>query len=212
MELKPIRVIVIDDHPWVRAALRQYLSTCPDITVVGMAAAADAGLELATTTQPDVAVVDLHLPPTGQDNPAPNVFSHGIYLIRALRQQLPNVAVLALTGLLTPVTSQAALRAGARECLSKNCQSSEIADAVRSAGDGEALPSQAMCPEPIQSLTGRELEILQLIAQGLSEQQIAYQLKISGNTVATHRKSIYSKLGITCRMEAASLAFCSADV
>ena len=216
MELKPIRVIVIDDHPWVCTALRQYLSTCPDIAVVGMAAAADAGLELATTTHPDVAIVDLHLPLTGQANPTPGVFTHGIHLINTLNRQQPDVAVLALTGLLTPVTSQAALRAGARQCLPKNCHGPEIADAIRAVSRGghphgsnnEPDDRPDPCPDPMRSLTSRELEILHLLNQPLTSQQIAHQLRISQNTLATHRKNIYSKLGIACRIEAASWALC----
>lgn len=206
MELTSIRVIVIDDHPCVRNALQRYLASCPDITVVGTAPASNEGLELATIAHPDVAIVDLHLPRKGRNNPTPNLYTYGIHLISTLRRRLPDTAVLALTGMLTPATSQAALRAGARECLSKNSEDPEIANAIRAASRGE--PPKNEDTTSLQSLTDRELEVLHLLGQGLSDRQIADLLAISRHTVNDHLKSIYNKLGVTRRAEAASLALC----
>lgn len=208
MELKPIRVIVIDDHPCVRNALQRYLASCPDISVVGTAAASNEGLELATIAHPDVAIVDLHLPHKGRNNPRPNLYTHGIHLISTLCRQLPDTAVIALTGMLTPATSQAALRAGARECLSKNSEDPEIADAIRAVSHGEPPENENPYSTSLQSLTDRELEVLHLLGQGLSDQQIAGLLHISRHTVNDHLKSIYNKLGVTRRAEAAALALC----
>lgn len=205
MELEPIRVVIIDDHPCVRNALSQYLASCPDILVVGTSAASDEGLKLATITQPHVAIVDLHLPYTGRHNPTPNVYAHGIRLISALRQQMSGTVILVLTGMLTPVTSQAALRAGAHKCLSKDSEEAEIADVIRAVSRRETLGREDS-PTSLQSLTDRELEVLHLLGQGLTNRQIASQLYISELTVNVHLKHVYSKLGVSCRAEATSLA------
>lgn len=206
MELKPIQIIIIDDHPWISKGLQQYLASCPDITVAGTAATADKGLELATTIHPDVAIVDLHLPPSIQDGPAPTVFSHGIHLISALRRQLPGIAILALTGFLTPEAGEAALRAGAHQCLEKRCEGPEIADAIQVISHQETPERQSSCPASIQSLTDRELEVLHLLRQGLGDRQIASHLSISRHTVNNHLRNIYSKLGVSRRIEATALA------
>lgn len=206
MDLKPIQVIIVDDHPVVCSALRQYLTSCHDINVAGTAAACDKGLELAKATRPSVAIVDLHLPLSGRDNPTPSLISHGIHLISVLHRQLPRMGILALTGLFTSVTHQAALQVGAHICLSKNCESSEIAGAVRVVSRGEMSERYSLDPALIQSLTVRELEILHLISLGLTNQEIADQLDISRHTASNHLKNIYSKTGLSRRVEVASLA------
>ena len=177
------------------------------MTVVGTASSADRGLMLIRDTLPDVAIIDLSLPCADRELLTPGLYGYGVCLIDECRQQFPNMIALALTGLPSPVHREAALQAGAHGFLSKVCSGPEIAEAVRTASRGEIF-HDCEPSVPMESLTRRELEILHLISQGLTDQQIAYQLHISLNTVGSHRKNVYGKLNISNRVEATSLALC----
>jgi len=204
--MNEIRIAIVDDHPIARDGLCQFLDACPDMTVVGTASTADSGLALIRDTQPEVAIIDLHLPCADQKLFTPGVYGYGVSLVFECLQQFPTMIVLALTGLPSAVYKEAVLQTGAHGFLSKAYSGPEIADAIRRTYKGERL-HECEGSTPVESLTQRELEILHLISQGLTEQQIAYRLHISLNTVATHRKNVYSKLNISNRVEAASLAF-----
>lgn len=209
--MPPIRLVVIDDHRCIADALRTYLETCPDISMVGSAQTADEGLGLVLDNDPDIAIVDIRLPCPDQEA-LPNVLcSYGIGLIRQIHQLRPHIGILALTGEPTPAHKQAAIKSGACGYLSKGSMGPDIANTIREANQGKIFYEQDS-HMPLEDLTGRELEILELIAHGLTKKQIASRLHISPYTVATHRKNICSKLGVSTSIEAVSLALHQANL
>jgi DNA-binding NarL/FixJ family response regulator len=201
----PIRIAIIDDHWMVIDALCLFLETCSDIAVVGAAFTATDGLALVDMTHPNVVVVDLCIP--GTEPELSPEYSYGIGLISEIKQQHSSTAILALTGFVTSIYQEFAVRAGAQGVLSKSCRGPEIADAIRKVSKGQTLHSCDEIETPISSLTNREMEVLELISRGRTDQQIAGQLHISLGTAGTHRKNIYSKLHISNRVEAVALAF-----
>ena len=192
--MAPIKLVVIDDHLVVVKGICDILATCPDITVVGTASTADKGLIEIGNANPDVVIVDVHLPCADRDALSPELCSYGLALVREIHQRLPETGILVLTGLPTPMHMEAAIRAGACGYLDKGCSGREIADAVRKAAQGKPLHDDNDALSPLQQLTDRELEILHLAWQGLTAREIATSLHISTNTVNSHKKKILGKL------------------
>jgi DNA-binding NarL/FixJ family response regulator len=199
-----IRVYLIDDHPVVREGFVCALSDQPDIVVVGQADTAAQALAEIVAAQPDVALVDLNLPDRD-----------GVELLGALRNVVPQVKLVVLSGCDDEFRVAEALRAGAHGYLLKSSSIKEVAEGVRrSAAGGAALsPSIASVvvravrkPAPIGAasldiLTDRERQVLRLLALGLATRDVAKQLSISPKTVETHRVRIYAKLGCKSLVE-----------
>jgi DNA-binding NarL/FixJ family response regulator len=208
---QPIRVFVVDDHAVVRRGLRGYLETVDGMEVVGEAAEGQEALDgiaplVAAGWPPDVVLMDLLMP--GMD---------GTSATAAITQRYPEVQVVVMTSFSEVDTVGRALQAGAAGYLLKDAEAGEVAAAIRAARRGEvhldpAITKQltrslvAPKPQPLQALTDREREILVLVAQGLSNQQIADSLVISERTARTHVSNILSKLGLASRTQAALLA------
>jgi DNA-binding NarL/FixJ family response regulator len=208
---RPARVFVVDDHAVVRRGLRAYLEVVEDLEVVGEAADAEAALEAvaalaAAGRPPEVVLMDLLLP--GMD---------GVAATAAITQLHPGVAVVAMTSSTQAAMVHGALRAGAAGYRLKDAEADEVAAAVRAARAGGvhlgavaarqlARSLAAPVPPAVGSLTAREREVLVLVAQGLSNRQIAGSLVVSERTARTHVSNILGKLGVASRTQAALLA------
>jgi DNA-binding NarL/FixJ family response regulator len=212
----PIRILVVDDHAVVREGLRAFLGLQEGFEIVGEAADGAEAIERAAELEPDVILMDLVMPKLD-----------GVSAMRELRRhwggrgRQPRVIV--LTSFLDDDRLLPALEAGAAGYLLKNSQPAELARAVRAAQAGEAIidPTAAArlvdalsdrdrpragADASLEHLTGREREVLALIAQGRSNKRIALELGISEKTVKTHVGHVLAKLGVTDRTQAALLA------
>jgi DNA-binding NarL/FixJ family response regulator len=211
MQQRPIRVFVVDDHTVVRRGLRAYLEVVDDMEVVGEAADGQEALDgiaalVADGEPPDVVLMDLLMP--GMD---------GVTATAAITQRHPEMDVVAMTSFTQADKVHGALQAGAAGYLLKDAEADEVAAAIRAACRGEVhldpaiarqLTRSLLTPtaQTVKALTDREREVLALVAQGLSNQQIADVLVISERTARTHVSNILSKLGVASRTQAALMA------
>jgi NarL family two-component system response regulator LiaR len=203
-----IRVILIDDHEMVRMGLSAYLATQSDIEVVGEASDGKAGVQLAIEKKPDVILMDLLM--EGMD---------GIQATREIMKVLPTPKIIVLTSFLDDDKVYPALEAGALSYLLKTSRADKIASAIRSAAKGESVLEAKVTSKviskmqkfdqekPHESLTAREMEVLQLIADGNTNQEIADKLYITVKTVKTHITNLLSKLELDDRTQAAIYAY-----
>jgi len=217
-----IRILLADDHPIVREGLRAVLETQADFEVIAEAASGDEALRLALTLQPDILLLDLEMP-----------ILDGVETIRRLRQQQPAARVIVFTAFDNDERIIHAVQAGANGYLLKGAPREEIFKAIRITMEGGSLlqpviaskllrhmghqpvagspgssPQHLPTPHmpPYEALTERELEVLNLLAQGMPNKEIASQLVISERTAKFHVSSIMGKLGATNRTEAVALA------
>jgi DNA-binding NarL/FixJ family response regulator len=206
-----VRVLVVDDHALFRHGLLQVLQTAPDIEVVGEARDAQSAIELAAEWLPDIVLMDVRMPGM-----------NGIEAARRIRAAQPAVRILMLTESEEEDDLYGAVRAGATGYLLKEVAIDEIADAIRAVAGGQALVSPMMTTKLLSEfnalsrrveeehdsrrLTPRELEVLRLIARGLSNKDIATELVIAENTVRNHVRNILEKLEVRSRVEAAMYA------
>jgi NarL family two-component system response regulator LiaR len=202
-----IRVMIADDHRVVRDGLRYLLDQEPDIDVVGEAGDGRQALRVASTTHPDVLLLDLYMP--GLDG-------HGV--LSALRATPGPPAVVVLTSAAEDEHLVRAIQAGAISYLVKTSTAEQVVSAVRDAAAGTASLSSDLLTRltqalhrspasgPLDRLSPREREVLRFIARGHSNRQIARQLGIGEQTVKTHVSSILTKLGLEDRIQAAIFA------
>jgi RNA polymerase sigma factor (sigma-70 family) len=200
-----IRVLVVDDHAFVRDGLRAFLDLQDGIEVVGEAADGEEAIAAAERLEPDVVLIDLVMPGLG-----------GVAAIRELRERLPEVRAIVLTSFLDEDKLLPALRAGAAGYLLKNSAPAEVARAVRAACAGEAvldptaaarlIDTLARVEEPLERLTPREREVLVLLGRGFPNKQIARELGLAEKTVKTHVGHVLAKLGVADRTQAAIVA------
>jgi NarL family two-component system response regulator LiaR len=200
-----IRVITVDDHEILRSGIAFSLQAHKDLELVGQAESGEQALKLIQKTKPDVALMDMQM--SGMD---------GVETTQAIRAKYPQVKVLALTSFYDKDLVQRALQAGAVGYLIKGISAKELADTIRSAYGGKTILSHEASQVLIQpneqpanagfDLTDRELEVLPLLANGMSNAEIAQQLTISPSTAKHHVRSILSKLGAANRAEAVSIA------
>jgi len=185
-----INVLLADDHHLVRRGFRRMLEDDPEIRVVAEASDGDEAVRLAVETQPDVVVMDAAMPGVG-----------GLAATRTLLERAPNTAVLMLSMHSEQTVVQQAIAAGARGYVLKNAIDLDLASAVRRVAAGERVLDPALARTEVPTgqrtrLTPRELEVLQLICNGLSNRQIAATLQVSVNTVAGHRANSMNALGV----------------
>ncbi|SFU07494.1 two component transcriptional regulator, LuxR family [Geodermatophilus amargosae] len=200
-----IRVLVADDQRLVREGLTALLELVDDLQLVALAADGNEALALVAEHRPDVVLMDLRMPEVD-----------GIEATRRIRRQHPDVEVVVLTTHADDESVLAALRAGARGYLTKDAGVAEIARAVAAAHAGQALldpPVQARLlasladDRPPGPLTGRETDVLSLIAEGLSNIEISQRLVVSEATVKTHVNRIFAKIGARDRAQAVRWAY-----
>jgi NarL family two-component system response regulator LiaR len=200
-----ISVVIADDHPFVRHGLRTYLETLEDMDVAGEATNGVEAVELVERLLPDVVLMDLVMPEMD-----------GIGAIRRIREVAPSTRVIALTSFADDEKVFPAIKAGAAGYLLKDVRPADLADAVRKASRGEALLAPSVAARLMQEVSGerqapaglteRELEVLRLIARGMSNKQIAKELVVSEKTVKTHVSNILAKLHLADRTQAALYA------
>lgn len=200
-----IRVLLVDDHAVVRGGLRFYLADADDIEIVGEAASGKEAIALVATLLPDIVVMDVMMPEMD-----------GIAAMREVRELFPQVRVIALTSFAEGELVQRALQAGAIGYLLKDTQARELSAAIRTAVTGSPVLSDDATralvralgapPTPGGDLSERELEVLRLLVDGLSNELIADKLFISRNTVRHHIHNILAKLNAVNRTEAVGLA------
>jgi NarL family two-component system response regulator LiaR len=196
-----IQILIVDDHSVVRQGLRMFLSLDPEMEVVGEASNGSEGLQLARELRPHVVLMDLLMP-----------VMDGVTATAAIRRELPEVEVVALTSVLEDALIYKAIRAGAIGYLLKDTKADELCIAIKAAAAGQVqlspqaaalLMREVRVPESPETLTQREMEVLGLLAHGLANKEIARELGIGEKTVKTHVSNILSKLGVLSRTQAA---------
>lgn len=203
--LNTIRVLIVDDHTIVREGLVTLFETMADLALIGEASNGLEAIKLYDELVPDVILMDLMMPEMD-----------GISAIRSIRQSHPDAAILVLTSFKEQEMVQAAIEEGALGYVLKNITADELASAIRLVSQGDpvlspeatrALIHAATNPHaPGYELTKRELEVLALLVEGLSNAMIAERLMISSSTVKNHISHILSKLGVATRTEAVAFA------
>jgi DNA-binding NarL/FixJ family response regulator len=195
-----IRILLVDDHSVVRQGLRLFLKYDPELEVVGEAADGAEALRQARELKPDVVLMDLLMP-----------VMDGIAATAAIRRELPETEVLALTSVLEDASVVGAVRAGAIGYLLKDTQAEALCQAIKAAAAGQVqltpkaaarLMQAVSTPESPEALTERETEVLRLLAQGQSNKQIARSLSNTEQTIKSHVSRILSKLGVQSRTQA----------
>jgi NarL family two-component system response regulator LiaR len=204
-DMARIRVMIVDDHGIVRRGLTAVLRTFADLDLVGEARNGQEAVERCEQLQPDVILMDLVMPELG-----------GVAATRSIHRRWPSVQIIALTSFQEKELVQEALQAGAISYLLKNVSGEDLAEAIRAAHAGRSILApeavQALIqpgkPEPTPSydLTPREREVLALLVKGLNNAEIARRLGISPSTAKAHVSNILSKMGVSNRAEAISLA------
>jgi DNA-binding NarL/FixJ family response regulator len=207
--MESIRVLIVDDHAYFRKGLLALLKLIPEVEVVGEAGDGDEAIGQMAALQPDLILMDLHMPGRG-----------GLAATEEILRTSPHVAVLMLTMVEDEESLAAALRVGARGYVLKGADRVELGRAIRAVRNGEAIFSPQMAQRlasffsrPRQheapafpELSEREREVLALVGQGLSNGEIAARLVISGKTVRNHITNIFAKLGVSERSEAIARA------
>ena len=194
--MKRIRILLADDHAVVRQGFKMILSAQPDMEIVGEAGNGREAVELAEASHPDVVVMDVAMPEL-----------NGIEATRRMAESAPHARVLALSMHKDSVYVRETLRAGARGYLLKDSVAADLVNAVRAVASGEGYLSPAVSDavlddyrrhvtNPIDLLTSREREVLQMLAEGKTNKEIAAVLNLSVYTVDAHRGRIMEKLNV----------------
>jgi two-component system, NarL family, response regulator LiaR len=203
-----IKVVFVDDHEMVRIGVSSYLSAQPDIEVVGEAGNGKEGVELALSLRPDIILMDLVMKEMD-----------GIEATRQIIEKWPDAKIIIVTSFLDDEKVYPALEAGATSYMLKTSKASEIANAVRVTFSGQPVLEPEVTGKmmmkmrqkntilPHEELTEREMEVLKLIAEGKTNQEIADELFIALKTVKTHVSNILSKLQVQDRTQAVIYAF-----
>jgi NarL family two-component system response regulator LiaR len=213
----PITVYVVDDHDVVRKGLRFYLNAHPDVAIVGEAGDAQSAVQGVTEHVPDVVLMDLLLPLRPGTDPTDQ---GGVQATRRVRQISPRTQVVVLTSFSQDELIFSAIKAGALSYLLKDADAETVLHAIYAASRGEAilapriaqrLMAEVTAPthgqDPAAGLTAREMEVLQLIAQGRTNAEIAAQLVITERTVKAHVSNLLGKLHLSDRTQAAVYAW-----
>ncbi len=204
--MEPLRILIADDHPLFRHGLSALLSASPDFEIVSEATSGEEVISLAARLQPDVILMDIQMPGV-----------NGIEATRRVLHTSPNIRILIITMFEDDASVFTAMRAGARGYILKDAQKGDMLGAIRAVGRGEAIFSPAIAARLIEyfnapqftmptlafpELTEREREILDLIAKGHNNTEIATRLVLSPNTVRNYVSNVFSKLQVAYRAQA----------
>lgn len=204
--MEPLRVLIADDHPLFRHGLSALLNTSPDFEVIGEATSGEEVITMAAALQPDVILMDIHMPGI-----------NGIEATRHILHTSPTIRILIITMFEDDASVFTAMRAGARGYMLKDAQKADMLAAIRAVGRGEAIfsptiatrlidffaaPRPTISPQAFPELTDREREILDLIAKGYNNTEIATRLVLSQNTVRNYVSNVFSKLQVADRAQA----------
>jgi NarL family two-component system response regulator LiaR len=200
-----IRILIVDDHAMVRRGLATFLKVYDDLELAGEAAGGQEAIQLCARLQPDVVLMDMVMPEMD-----------GATATRLIRRQSSTIQVVALTSFKEEAIVQKALQAGAIGYLLKDVSADELASAIRAAAAGRATLSPDVAevivhaagqpPKPGLDLTDRERAVLALMVEGLNNTEIAKRLGVSPSTIKSHVSNILTKLGVSSRTEAVTLA------
>lgn len=206
--MERVSILIADDHPVVRQGLRTFLELQEDLEVVGEAGGGEEAVAMARQLLPDVVLMDLVMP--GLD---------GIEATRRIRAESPTTRVIVLTSFAEDEKVFPSIKAGAAGYLLKDVEPEALAEAIRTVQRGEALlhptvaaklmqefGAERRAPGELERLTERELEVLRLVARGMSNREIAGELVLSEKTVKTHVSNILAKLHLADRTQAALFA------
>jgi DNA-binding NarL/FixJ family response regulator len=196
-----IRILIVDDHAVVRQGLRMFLALDPELDVIGEAGDGVEAIEQARRLLPHVVLMDLLMPRMD-----------GVAATAAIRGELPDVEVIALTSVLEDDAVIGAVRAGAMGYLLKDTQADDLCRAIKAAAAGQVqlsphaaarLLREVRAPESPETLTERESDVLRLLARGKANKEIARELAVGEQTVKSHVGHILAKLGVQSRTQAA---------
>ena len=199
-----IRVLIVDDHSVVRQGLQMFLALDPDIEIIGEAENGREALLRARELKPDVVLMDLLMPEM-----------NGVAAIKAIKAELPEIEIIALTSVLEDKAIFDAIREGATGYLLKDTESHKLCEAIKAASVGQVqlspevaarLMREIRAPENPETLTEREIDVLLALTRGLSNSEIAGALFITERTVKAHVSNILGKLGLASRTQAALYA------
>lgn len=198
-----IRLLIVDDHPVVRDGLHGMLDGQPDFDVVGEAGDGVEAVNLVETLKPDIVLMDLRMP-----------VMDGVAALGEIKARNPEVQVLVLTTYDSDADILPAIEAGAAGYLLKDSSRQELYDGIRAAARGETVLAPAVAARLVgkmrapaeEQLSSREVEVLQLVAEGKSNSEVAQQLHISQATVKSHLVNIFGKLGVSDRTAAVTAA------
>jgi DNA-binding NarL/FixJ family response regulator len=203
--MEPLTILIVDDHPVFRKGLRALLASMPEVEWVGEATSGEEAIRLAEQLQPDVILMDLHMPGKG-----------GLEAIRQIVQTSPHIRILVVTMFQDDDSVFAALQAGARGYVLKDMDDVEITRAILAVGNGEAIFSPAIAERMMKyfsirpaipaglfpELTDSERSVLTLMAKGMNNETIARQLSFTTKTVRNYVSNIFSKLQVADRAQA----------
>ncbi len=204
--MEALRVLIADDHPLFRHGIRALLEATSDFEVIGEAKSSEEAITLAASLQPDVILMDIQMPGV-----------NGVEATRRILHTSPHIRILMVTMFEDDASVFTAMRAGARGYILKDAEKADLLRAIRAVGSGEAIfspaiatrlidffaaPRPAAPPQGFPELTGREHDILSLIAQGHSNTEIATRLVLSPNTVRNYVSNVFSKLQVADRAHA----------
>ena len=190
-----LRAFVADDHPLYRGAVLDAIEACEAVELAGSAGDGEEALREILRLRPDVAVLDVQMPGLS-----------GAGIVEALVKHDVPTRVLLMSGLATTEMAQRALAAGADGFIDKQATAEELCAAVVAVARGERVVSPRLGAHNGIALSGREHEVLRLVAEGLSAPQIAERLTLSSHTVKTHMRNLYDKLDVADRAEAVAVA------
>lgn len=201
--MNKIRILIVDDHPVVRDGLRGMLQRQPDFEIVGEAADGEEAIDLVDIHRPQIVLMDLRMPRTD-----------GVTATREIKKEHNDVQILVLTTYDSDTDILPAIEAGATGYLLKDTSREELFNAIRAAARGETVLAPVVASRVIEimrapaqeKLSLRELEVLELVAEGASNSDIAKRLHISQATVKSHLIHIFGKLGVSDRTAAVTVA------
>jgi DNA-binding NarL/FixJ family response regulator len=201
MTAATIRLLAVDDHAMLREGIAAIVSSEPDITIVGEATNGQEAVEQYRRLRPDIMLIDLQMP----------VMS-GLDAIAAIREEHPSARIIVLTTYKGDVQALRAIKAGASGYLLKSSLITELLSTIRAVHAGRRYIPAEIAQEIAfhateESLTSRELAILELVAAGKANKLVAHELTLSEETVKAHLRSIFSKLGVSDRTQAVTTAF-----